>query len=352
MSGGDGGGQNTVTQVQQIPQYEQDFSAANQNLAQSLGSQNYPTYGAPLIAGQTPLQQQGQTMATGAATSWQPALGAASNVASHALSNDPVAAASPFIDAGAGTIAGGLAHDPANPGVISSYMSPYVGAALAPQITALQTQLGQEHQNIARGATGAGAFGDARQGAYDSLADFYGNQSLTGLLGAGYNTAYTNALQTALGQEGADIQGGTALGNLGLGRAGAGIQEQGVGLQGASTFGTLGGLDQSLGLTGANATYTAGQQQQQQQQQELNTAYQQFLNQVNWPFQMLNVRESALSNSPYNIATAVTLPQGNAAAQGFGGTTAALSTLAGLFGGGGGGVNFGGSGGTVPQRLQ
>jgi hypothetical protein len=98
-----------------------------------------------------------------------------------------------------------------------------------------------------------------------------------------------------------------------------------------------------LGEAGAGATYTAGQQQQAQGQTELNAAYQQYLNQVNWPTQMLNIQESALSNSPYNIATAVTLPSANAAAQGFGG----LASIAGLLGGssgasGGAGNIFGG----------
>ena len=116
--------------------------------------------------------------------------------------------------------------------------------------------------------------------------------------------------------------------------------EQGTQLTGANDLAALGAQAQGLGETGAGAIYTAGQQQQQQGQTELNTAYQQYLNQVNWPLQMLNVQESALSNSPYNLATAVTLPAGNAAAQGFGG----LAGLAGLLGSSGGsGANVFGS---------
>jgi hypothetical protein len=86
-------------------------------------------------------------------------------------------------------------------------------------------------------------------------------------------------------------------------------------------------------LTGANATYNAGSQQQQLQQQQLNAAYQQYLNQVNWPYQQLNVQEGALSNSPYNIQTATTLPNANSTAQGFGTLMAAGGLLGGLAGG-------------------
>jgi hypothetical protein len=102
---------------------------------------------------------------------------------------------------------------------------------------------------------------------------------------------------------------------------------------------------QQQGITGANAVYNAGTQQQTVQQQQLNAAYQQYLNQVNWPYQMLNVQESALSNSPYNIATAVTLPNGNSTAQGFG-TLAGAAGLLGSLSGSGSNSPFGG------QALQ
>ena len=42
--GGGSGGTNTVESTQQIPDYEEDFSQANQNLASSLMSQPYPNY--------------------------------------------------------------------------------------------------------------------------------------------------------------------------------------------------------------------------------------------------------------------------------------------------------------------
>jgi hypothetical protein len=96
-------------------------------------------------------------------------------------------------------------------------------------------------------------------------------------------------------------------------------------------------------LNAANAVYSVGQQQQTLGQNELNTAYQQYLNQVNWPFQMLNVQESALSNSPYNVATAVTLPNGNTTAQGFGALTALGGLLGGSGSGSGGNNVFGGT---------
>lgn len=386
--GGSGGGTNTVTQSTQIPQFEQDFAQSNQQLAQSLGQQPYPTYQGALVQGFAPQQYQGMNLAQGAASAYQPDLSTAEGLTYNGVNNGAAwldqagnigpnyyggvnalqnaAAGSSNVNTGMNIIGSALGGSPANAGVIQGYMSPYVSQALAPQVTALQTQLGQQQNAINAQATQAGAFGDARQGAEQALQNFYGNQSLSGLVGQGYNTAYSNALQTALGEQQLTGQLGTSYGNLGLGEQQAqsqigstlgnlGLNESqlqsqigtsmgNLMLAGGQQMGNLGGLNQSLGITGANALFNTGQQQQQLGQQELNQAYQQYLNQVNWPFQMLNVQESALSNSPYNMVNATTLPQANMTAQGFGAGVGALGSLASLLGGGGGNnAPFGGS---------
>lgn len=288
--GGSAPSAQTVTTSQQIPLYEQQFSQQNQALAQSLGSQAYPQYQGPLVAGFTPTQQAGQGAAIDAASSYQP-----------------------LLNAGVQATAAGMNASAADPGVIQSFMNPYVQSSLAPQITDLQTQLAQQQNQLGAQATQSGAFGDARQGAQASLNNFYGDQALNGLVSQGYNTAYNSALGAAQNQQNLMMQGGNQLANMGA-------------------------MNQSLGLTGAGAIYNVGAQQQQQQQQELNTAYQQYQNQVQWPYQMLNVQESALSNSPYNMSNQVTLPNANQSAQNLG----MFASLAGLLGGGSNTAPFGG----------
>lgn len=280
MAGGAPSGGNTVTQVQQIPSWEQGFVQENQDLARSIGSQAYPTYDAPLVQGFTPLQQTGQAMAADASNAYQPYLNAASGLGGQAMN---------------------LSAN--NPNAVMSFMSPYIQGALQPQIQNLQLQQGQNAQNIAQQATQANAFGDARQGVAEGLNNYFGDQSLNNLVSQGYNTAFNNATSALQGQQNALLQG-------------------------AGLYSNLGGQVQGQALSGANAVYNVGQQQQQLGQQELNTAYQQFLNAVNWPTQMLNIRESSVSNSPYQVATAVQLPAGNTTAQGFGG----LLNAAGLAG--------------------
>lgn len=404
--GGSGGGQNTNTQVQQIPQYEQDFSKSNQDLAQSLSSQPYPQYGGALIAPQNYTQQLAQGSAEAANYDWQPQVGLAGQTTNNALNstnfynvlgqatgaaqtgqnaagfnayqqqaqqgiakgmNGSTVGAAQGMQAGATQQAQNLT----DPNQIGRYMNPYIEQALAPQVQDLNLQLAQQQQGINSMATQSGAYGDARQGAMAALQNLYGNQAMNQLIGTGYNNAYTqaqqavgqaentqlgaasqygNIAQSGLGEQGMQFQGSQQLQGL----AGQQQAEQGIQLQAANAYAQQAGLVnnqqqiqlaggaqqaalanqiQQQQLTGANAVYNVGQQQQTQQQNELNAAYQQYLNQVNWPYQMLNVRESALSNSPYNIQTATTLPAANSAAQGFG-TVASAAGLLGALGGG------------------
>ena len=363
--GSGGGGTNTVSQSVQIPAYEQQFSSENQDLARALASNPYPAYNQPLVQGFAPQQEQGMAMAGQAAGAYQPdlnyatALNAGAGWQDNGVSNTALGGAA-IGDAmgiptsayftGANVMGNAINNgSPANAQTMASFMSPYVQQALAPQLLGLQTQLGQEQNKIDAQATQANAFGDARQGAAQALQNFYGNQAISGVLGQGYNTAFSNALQSALqeqqlqGNLGAALtQAGNQFGQL---RMAQGQDLANLGMGAASNLGQLGASEQSLGIAGANALFNAGQQQQTLGQQELNQAYQQFLNQANWPYQMLNVRESALSNSPYNMVNATTVPQANMAAQGFGSALAGVGSLAQLLGGSGGGNNapFGGS---------
>lgn len=280
--GGGGGGQNT-TQVQQIPEFEQQFASENQNIARSLGSNPYPTYNGQLIAGFSPQQQQGMQMAGQAATAYQPDLGTAEGLTA-------------------------ASSGQWSPQAAQQYMNPYAQSALQPQIQALQLQQGADQRKIDANATQSGAFGDSRHGAESALNNFYAGQNLNNLEQQGMNAAYTtgqNAFQN-------DQQRLLAAGNQ---------------------FGNLAGAQQSLGETGAQALYGAGQQQQQLQQQQLTESYNNFLNQMNWGQNQLGLRESALSNAPFsNINYKSLVPNDTAS------TLGAFTSLAGqagkYFGGG------------------
>lgn len=281
--GSGGGSSQTNTQVQQIPAFEQQFAQANQNIAASLGSNPYPTYQGQLIAGFTPKQQQGMQMAGQAATAYQPDLGAAEGLTA-------------------------AASGQWNPQTAAQYMSPYAMSALAPQMQQLQLQEGQQQLADNARSTQGGAFGDARNGVQSSLDNFYGNLAMNDLVSQGMNTAY-NTGQSAFQNDQSRL------------------------LQAGGQFNQLAGQQQGLGETGAQSLFGAGTQQQQLTQQQLTESYNNFLNQTNWGQNQLGLRESALSNSPYNNTNYISLAPNNASAQNLG----AFSSLAGLLGGSKGG---------------
>lgn len=265
MGGGGGsGGSQTVTQIEKLQPFQEDFAKQNQSIAASLASRPFPTYQGQMVAGFDPLQQQGMQMAVDASTAHQPYLQQAGQQWS--------------------------------PQAAQQYMSPYVMQALQPQIEALNIQQGQQRNQIGANATQAGAFGDARHGVADSMNDFYGNMAMSGLVGQGMNQAYQTGQQAFQADQTRQAQ--------------------------------LASLAQQLGLSGSEAVFGAGTQKQELSQQNLNTAYQNFMNQMNWPIEMLNLRTSVLAQSPYSTTRLTTAPPANSTAQNLG----AFGALAGGMG--------------------
>lgn len=294
--GGGGGGQQTVTQVQQIPEWQKEYAQENERIAASLASQPYPNYTGQLIAGFAPRQQQGMQMAEQAASAYVPNLYTAEMMT-----------------------AGGAR--PWGPEAAMQYMSPFAMAAMAPQIQQLKLKQSQDQKGIDAGATHSGAFGDARHGVADAMNNFYSDLALSDLVSQGMNQAYN----TGMGAHQGDM-----------------ARLMGAGQQ----FGQLAGQQQQLGVTGANALFNAGTQQQQLTQQQLKAAYSNFMNQVNWPREQLNLRIASLANSPYSVTNHTTLPPSNATAMNVGAFGALAGGLGSLMNGGqsgGGGPNIWGS---------
>lgn len=283
----------TVTQVQDIPAWAQQAGQQNYQLAESLASQPYPTYQGQLIAGFTPQQQAGLTQASTAANSYQPDLSQAENYTNQAA-------------------------QAWNPQTAQQYMSPYAQAALAPQIQAMQQQLAQQQLATNANATEAGAFGDARNGVANALNNYYGGLNLANIEATGMNQAYNTGLSAYQAQQGVLGQAGSQLANIGA-------------------------QQQALGETGAQAQFGAGSQQQQLTQQQLTEAYNNFMNQVMWPTQGLNMQISALANTPYTVSNYTTLPPANSTASNLGGFSSITGLLGNLLNSGGG--SSGGKGG-------
>lgn len=334
-----GGGSSTVTQVQAIPTYQQQMSQNNEQIAQSLASQPYPTYNAQLIAGFSPQQTTGMAEAGSAATAYQPDLSAAEG-----STNAAPGAYSPY--GAAATSMAGSSAAPWTAQTAEQYMSPYAAAALGPQEQELALQQGQQQQAINSSATEAGAFGDAQQGVQSSLNNFYGNLEGNDLTANAMNSAYNTGLSAFQQGQSQQLNAANAMSNYGTTAAN-------VDLAAGNQQATLAGDQQNMGVAGANANYNAGTQQQQLSQEQLTEAYNNFMNQTNWPTAMLNLQMSALSNSPYTNTNYTTLAPGNASAENIGSLASLAGGVGSLLGGSSGsGANSAGvfSGSTYSDR--
>ena len=273
--GGGGGGQpqqqqpttQTVTQTS-IPEYARPYAETLLGKAQALTdtSQNpYQQYQGQRIAEFTPMQQQ----AFQGLASMQPSsqLGTGTTLAG---------------GAGLGGLMAGAnyAQQATNPYAMQAYMSPYIQNALQPQLQEMQRQYDITGQQERARATAAGAFGGTRQALTQAENERNKNIAMNQAIGQGYQNAFQQAQQAQ--------QFGANLGLQGLGIAG----------QAAGTLGQLGQTQygQQMGINAAQQQ--AGAQQQAQAQQGLSQAYQDFLNQQNYPYKQLSFMSDILRGMP------------------------------------------------------
>jgi len=242
-------------------------------------------------------------------------------------------------------------------------MNPYLQQSLNPQIALLNQQQGmQQAQNQAQ-ATQAGAFGGSRMGVQNALQNQSNQLAMSNLVGQGYNNAFNNAQQQFNTQNAASLQAQQAnqaagintgqfnaqMGyNTGLQNAQlqqqANLANQQVGLtaqqanQQAGLTAQQANINQQqygagLGLSanqaaisGANAQANIGQnqyaqqtgniglqntlgaQQQQYQQGLLNTQYQNYVNQLNYPYQQQGYIQNMVNGYPVQSTQSTTQP--------------------------------------------
>jgi len=295
-SGGGGGGSPTQTQTTtaELPEWARPYAKDVLVRGQALTdvSQNpYQVYGQPRIAGFSPLQQQAQAGAAALGPTQQTAQ--ASDIASAA------GLGALGTQYQAGRFSGGMF----SPYAAQAYMSPYIESALAPQMELLNRQYGQQAAQNAAQATQAGAFGGSRYGIQQAQNQLNQNLATQNLLGQGYNTAYQQAQQ----QFNADMARRLQAQQLGEQSrqfgANLGLQGLQTGLQAAGTLGTLGQQQLAQQQAAIQAQATAGQQQQALQQKSLDTAYQDYLTQLNYPYQQLSYMSNLVRGTPMGMST-------------------------------------------------
>lgn len=285
----------TVTQKTDIPQYQQDYAISNENLANSIAARPYVPYTGQRVADFTPLQQIGIDQVAANATG---------------------APLSGVYDAAGGSAAGAATSQygqTLNPGSIAPWMSPYVQMALAPQLQAIARQGAETGKTINAGAAGAGAFGDARLGVQQGENDRNTAQLMSNTVGTGYQNAYDRAVAAAQGAFGVN--------------AGQFNSDRTANLAGADEMARLAAAKYGYQQSTQNDLLATGKLQQDASQKGLDLAYQDFVNQYEYPQEMLNLRLATQAGSPYNTTRLTETPY-SPTAQSIG----ALSALYGLVG--------------------
>jgi hypothetical protein len=261
---GGGGGQapapapstQTVTNTS-IPEYARPYVETMLGQTQALTDINqnpYQTYGGQRIADFNPTQQQAfqnvQNMQTA------PQLGQASGLAGAA---------------GLGSLGVGqqYAQQATNPYATQAYMSPYMQNVVDVQKDEAFRDAQIRNLGANLGSARQGTYGGARQALGEQERNRNLQQQMSNIQATGSQNAFQNAQQAQ--------------------QFGAGLNLQGFGQanQAASTLGQLGQTQygQQMGIN--QAQQSVGAIQQAQAQQGLDTAYQDFLKQKNYPYQQL-----------------------------------------------------------------
>lgn len=377
-----------VVQSTQIPQYQQDYAIENENIARDIGTRPFPQYPEQRLAPLTDLQNAGivQKATIGQNPSYgnftQDAASVGQGLLRAGYSGAPASYTATNPGAGAGRFGSFAQYNPSAggasapsylntfgslaPGAVAPWMSPYIEQALQPQIQDIQRQSALTAKGINAGATGAGAFGDARLGIQQGENDRNTGQLIANTVGAGYQNAYDRAVAAAQGAFGANAgqfntelsarnaaigenaqinQGNNAAGLAAFAQnAGQfnsedaaqraaiaenaqitqGNNQAGLAAWGANTGQFNSDLARQLSAAGqlpsivaggygvqqqqAEDLLSAGKVQQDQLQQGLSTAYQDFINQAQYPQELLNLRLATQQGSPYNTTRLTQTP--------------------------------------------
>jgi len=196
--------------------------------AQALGEKDYQTYGGPLTAGASGLQQNVFKGLAGLSVPQNLGQTFSSTGAYQAPDTSMTPGIQPIGTGGAPSA--GMPTTPAAPtgptGVAANYMNPYLQAVLDPQMAELRRQNDITNMNTNAKLTGQGAFGGGRQ----AIMNAENNRNLMQEMNKTVGTGYANAYDKAMNQFNTEQGQSKDLVNL-LSTAGAqqrGIESEGV----------------------------------------------------------------------------------------------------------------------------
>ena len=271
-----------MTKQTVMPQWYTNYAMDILSGQKAIAARPYETAPMPRVAGFTPEELRGFGMTGTAATSYQPALNAATAATTNVM-NAPggLAAAQPYLNAAGQTSVSN----------IGSYMNPYNTAVvdriaalgtrnltenIMPQIEGRYIQAGQLGFGGRGGAgTPSGMMTDTARAVRDVSDDILAQQNAA--LQAGYSDAAGLAGADLTRQAGLATTAGT-LTNTDLSRN----------LSAADQLGGLGASEQALGLTGAKAVTDVGTAQRDMGQRNIDVAVSDWMKQQGYPQEQID----------------------------------------------------------------
>ena len=377
MSMGGESAPSSQTQAQQGPSpYVQPYIEETLGRAYALTTQPYQQYSGQIVSGASPLQTQAFQQVGNLQRPAQFAMGTElAEAGGRGMLTTP-AQALQYGQSGAnygqaaanlgltGVTAGAryaqMATDPESQ---QAYMSPYMQNVVDYQKSEAIRDFAKQTPALKAQAVGQGAYGGSRQAIVQSEANRALNSQLQGIEATGRQSAYDRAVQQQQFGANLGLQGlGVGLQGQQLGMQGAGVGLAGVGgaqagyggaTQAGGTLGQIGAQQGQFDLNRLNLMLQAGQQQRGISQDALTSQYQQYQNNLNYPYQQLAFMQGMYSGLPMTSA-ASTMYQGapTSAQMGLG----TLGTAASLYGAYRGGYKDGGEvkaykyGGAIPEQ--
>jgi hypothetical protein len=315
-----------------LPDWYTDYTQQILNTAAQFAAQPYQTYQGPRIANQSGLTNDAYSAAAPLSGTATAGTQAAQNLVQQGVSqNNPLATAAAGLNAGSSLVAGSVA--PGTGGL--SAAQPYLNSAATPTYDTVDNYMNPYNQNVTDAIANAGntnfqnytlpqlqssiigagnITGNSTEGAnLLENASQQNNQNITNAQSAALQAGYTGAESAA--QAGATTQAGLAstAGNLGTAQQTA---TQNAGTDIANIGATAGNLDSagantdinaggalstintngtSSNINAINAENTLGEQNQGYDQSNLNLAYNDFENQLNYPLTQATAMQGALS---------------------------------------------------------
>jgi hypothetical protein len=277
----------TKQQTNTLPAYLENAAQTNVGNATSVASRPFQAYTGEMTAPLTQNQQDAFGLIKTIAGSSNPYLSDIENLYKTFSDTGTVTPASIL---GGGKTVGNT--------TIQDYMSPYIAAALQPQLDDLARTGTAQRKSLDASATMDGAFGDARSGV--ALANQLRDEAKTrsGVVGQGYQSAFDRASTMRQSDIAADTDAQKTNLNLALQRA----------ISGGQALQSLDNSQVSRGLTTADALSKAGQTEQQTNQAADTAKMQEFLRGQGWDQQQISWLTSVLSGTPHDTTATVQEP--------------------------------------------